>query len=377
MSNPKIYFPNLNGLRFIAAFLVIVHHIEQFKKISNIDNYWGVVPIVGMIGKLGVLLFFVLSGFLITYLLLAEEHSFKKISIGKFYMRRIIRIWPLYFLIIILAFFVLPNINLFILPGFGKDVVYSNLLLKLFLYVIFFPNLVLALVGVVPYASHTWSIGTEEQFYLVWPLALKYFVKYRLALMLFIIFSYVIFVALLKTEYTDFLPYKSVISEFMSCFNIDCMAIGGIYAILLFQKSKSLNVLLNSYLFYATIILVVLLIKKDVYFSNLHNEVYSVLFGIIILNFAANDKMKISLENRVLNYLGNISYGLYMYHPIGIVLALAISTSINLPTNWLVYPLSFLLTITIAGLSYKYYETFFLKFKRKFAKINSGMEPQA
>ena len=74
MEKQKIYFPNLNGLRFIAAFLVIIHHIEQIKSLSKIENYWETIPFIGIIGKLGVVLFFVLSGFLITYLLLAEEH---------------------------------------------------------------------------------------------------------------------------------------------------------------------------------------------------------------------------------------------------------------------------------------------------------------
>jgi len=138
MGKQKVYFPNLNGLRFIAAFLVIIHHVEQFKSILKLENYWGKIPFIGIIGKLGVVLFFVLSGFLITYLLLTEEYSFKKISVKKFYMRRVIRIWPLYFLIILLAFIVLPNIQIFNLPGYGKDVIYSNLIWKLILYAIFF-----------------------------------------------------------------------------------------------------------------------------------------------------------------------------------------------------------------------------------------------
>lgn len=372
MERQKIYFPNLNGLRFIAAFLVIIHHIEQLKSISNFENYWGKIPFIGIIGKLGVILFFVLSGFLITYLLLMEEHSFKKISIRKFYVRRMLRIWPLYFLIIILAFFVLPHIDLFTLPGYGKDVIYSDLLLKLFLYAIFFPNLVLSLLGIVPYASHTWSIGTEEQYYLVWPIILKYFKKYRIILMLFIIFSYIAFAKILSSHYSDILPYKNVIKEFWSSFNIDCMAIGGIYAILLFQKSKFLKLILNNTVFYLTVTLVIFLMLKGIYIPYVHYESYSVLFGIIILNFATNDKIKISLENKLLNYLGNISYGLYMYHPIGIVLALAVSISIGFITNWLIYPLSFVLTIILAGFSYKYFESFFLKFKDKFSIVLSG-----
>lgn len=372
MKKQKIHFPNLNGLRFIAAFLVIIHHVEQFKSISKIENYWGAIPFIGIIGKLGVILFFVLSGFLITYLLLAEENSFKKISIKKFYMRRILRIWPLYFLIIILAFVVLPNIDLFTLPGYSKDVIYSNLAWKLILYAIFFPNLVLSLLGIVPYASHTWSIGTEEQFYLVWPVILKYIKKHRILLMVGIIISYLAIKFFLLTSFGNYIPYSNVIRAFWNSFPIDCMAIGGLYSILLFQKSKYLKYIIRNDLFYFSICLVTLFMIKGVYIPYIHYEFYSVFFGLIIINFAVNKKIKISLENTILNYLGNISYGLYMCHPIGIVLALYISLSFNIHTNWLIYPLSLILTITMAGLSYKYFESFFLKFKVRFSKILSG-----
>lgn len=373
MNKQKVYFPNLNGLRFIAAFLVIIHHIEQIKSISNIDSYWD-NPFVGIIGKLGVVLFFVLSGFLITYLLLTEEHSFQKISIRKFYMRRILRIWPLYFFIIILAFLVLPNIDIFVLPNYGKDLIYSNLFLKLFLFAIFFPNLVLSLLGIVPYASHTWSIGTEEQYYLVWPVILKYFKKHRIVLMILIIVFYLVFRVFLNTHYSNFIPYKNVLVAFWNTFSIDCMAIGGLFAILLFQKNKLLKLIHNNILFYSTIIFTILLMLKGVYVPYFHYEFYSVLFGIIILNFATNDRIKISLENNALNYLGNISYGLYMYHPIGIVLALYICKSNNALTNWIIYPCSIVLTILLAGLSYKYFESFFLKFKDKFSNVISGLK---
>ena len=111
----RVYFPNLNGLRFIAALMVIVHHIEQYKSIYGLPNNFSSTTIQ-IFGELGVVLFFVLSGFLITYLLLEEESQTNTIAVRDFYVRRILRIWPLYFLIVILALLVLPNIPMFVLP---------------------------------------------------------------------------------------------------------------------------------------------------------------------------------------------------------------------------------------------------------------------
>jgi len=372
MNKQKVYFPNLNGLRFIAAALVIIHHIEQIKSLFLLENFWGPVPFILVIGELGVILFFVLSGFLITYLLLLEDSIFSTISIKKFYIRRILRIWPLYFFIIILSLFILPELDIFSTPGYPKDIIYSNFIAKLLLFGLFFPNIVLSVYGIVPYASHTWSIGTEEQYYLIWPVLLKYFKRNRLLLMISIIFIYLLLLTSLKTKYTDFIPFKNYIIAFLSRFNIDCMAIGGIYAILSFEKNRILKYIKNEILFYAIIIVTLSLIINGIIFPYIHFEFFAILFGIIILNLATNDKIKVSLENGIFNYLGNISYGLYMYHPIGIVLAIQLVATIGIFTNWILYPISFLFTIIIAGVSYKYFESYFLKFKHKFSKIDSG-----
>lgn len=170
--NERVYFPSLNGLRFIVAFLVIIHHIEQIKAIYGIPNNWesGVIQILG---EQGVSLFFVLSGFLITYLLLEEEKQTGTIKLKDFYVRRILRIWPLYFFTGFLALAVLPQIPMFIMPGYGHDFIYRHLGTKIVLFLFFLPNLMPFLGGIIPYASQTWSVGTEEQFYLIWPLLLK------------------------------------------------------------------------------------------------------------------------------------------------------------------------------------------------------------
>ena len=335
-----IYFPNLNGLRFLAAGMVIVHHIEQIKALFYLDSYWDKIPSVNLIGKLGVYLFFVLSGFLITYLLLSEERKTSTINIKEFYMRRILRIWPLYFLIIFLAFVILPNINIFIIPNYGKNVIYSNLYLKIFLYVILFPNLVLTMLGMVPFASHTWSIGTEEQFYIIWPVLFKRIKKYRLNLMILIVVFYFFMGEFLISDFSKHIPVRDIIQPYWGTFRIDTI-------------------------FYVILVSTILFMALGIYLNTI---IYSILFGILILNFSSNKKLKISLENSTLNYLGKISYGLYMFHPIGIVLALYIVQLMHFTTNWILYPFSFIITIIIATLSYKYFESIFLKFKSRFSK---------
>jgi peptidoglycan/LPS O-acetylase OafA/YrhL len=103
-SNTNVYFPSLNGLRFIAAFMVFLLHFAKQNWGENFDyNPEDNFIYKSVLGDVGVTLFFVLSGFLITYLLLTEQARTSTINIGKFYLRRILRIWPLYFLMILIT----------------------------------------------------------------------------------------------------------------------------------------------------------------------------------------------------------------------------------------------------------------------------------
>lgn len=372
INKSKVYFKNLNGLRFIAAAFVIVHHLEQFKSIFNLENLYESNAFVQVSGKLGVVLFFVLSGFLITYLLIEEEKTFKKISIKQFYIRRLLRIWPLYFLIIIIALFILPFIDIFDIPGYSNKLIFENLGAKVLLFVFFFPNLLLTFYGIVPYASQTWSIGTEEQFYLIWPHLVNRIKKYRLILMFAIIIIYMLIRFVLKHHLLGESEHLSGFYEFWKLFNIDCMAIGGIFAILLTKKNWMLKIVLNQFLFYITLLLILFLLYNGIYIAHIHNEFYSVLFGILIINFAVNEKIFFSLENKVFNFLGKISYGLYMFHAIAIVLTIKIGLLLNNTSNLILYSFSFTITIILAYISYEYFEKLFLKYKSKYSKIISG-----
>ena len=102
-THKKIFFPNLNGVRAIAAFMVIVYHVEDIKELFGLPNFPHHDPMGNDLGGLGVTLFFVLSGFLITYLLLNEKSACGTVSLRDFYIRRVLRIWPLYYLIVVFA----------------------------------------------------------------------------------------------------------------------------------------------------------------------------------------------------------------------------------------------------------------------------------
>jgi peptidoglycan/LPS O-acetylase OafA/YrhL len=143
------YFKSLDSLRALASMIVVIGHIELFKKNNSIPNIVDMVPS----GHLGVILFFVLSGFLITYLIVKELES-KSFSFKKFYLRRILRIWPLYYLILIISYI-----------SFEPSISIRGLLLSLSI----FPNVANAIGEGWQTSPQIWSIGVEEQFYLVWP----------------------------------------------------------------------------------------------------------------------------------------------------------------------------------------------------------------
>lgn len=370
--NNKIYFPNLNGIRFIAAFLVIIHHIEQIKNLFGLESKW-TNPAINLIGPLGVILFFVLSGFLITYLLLVEEKEMKGISIKSFYIRRILRIWPLYYLIIVLSFFLIPQISFLNLTGWS-DHIYNDFFLKLVLFVFFLPNLALVLFPPVAYASQTWSVGVEEQFYLIWPILIKN-VKNKKRLLYTIIFGYLFLKLILFNLIQDFLfwnDYMSYAKAFFESFNIDCMAIGGLFAVYLFENDKKIKLFISRYTQIIVYTILLILLLNGIKIPYINFEFYAVLFGVVILNLAANENTILKLENKLFHYLGKISYGLYMYHPLAIVITLKILAIFKIDNIVIQYLSVISITILIAGVSYRYFESYFIQKKLKFSKILSG-----
>ena len=382
MSENRVYFPNLNSIRFFAALMVILHHVERTKLKLDLPNIYKTSFVGGIFGQVGIILFFVLSGFLITYLLLEEHRRSSTISIRGFYMRRVLRIWPLYYLIIILGLYILPNISFFYMPNY-TEYVGDHLAEKSVLFLTFFSNIAYTLYHKVPFSSQTWSVGVEEQFYLIWPLLMLFAVKRKkvLTTLLSLIGVYLAIKIAVVSLYNVDQNNDSFMKLWLywDHFSIDCMAIGGISSYLLFyKKERILKVLFNRYLQYALYLILAVVILRGWAVPWFNKEFYAVIFAVLILNLSANPKTVLNLEYKPLNYLGKVSYGLYMYHNLVIFIVL----KLVLPTGWfdfsstisntIFHLLCIAGTVLISGLSYKYFEKRFLRFKSKYTTVQSG-----
>jgi len=378
---PKVYFPGLHGIRFLAALAVVVHHIEQLKGLAKTGFPLPPAQWHGL-GLSGVGLFFVLSGFLITYLLLTENQELGRIDIAKFYGRRILRIWPLYYLIVLLAFFVVPHLTNF---GGAPITTQPHFSMTLLLFLLILPHFAISLYPPVFGASQTWSIGVEEHFYIVWPLLVRLFIK-----RLMLLFAGLIVCKLLLLRGLPSLAYRgglwgwdpalvtvlNVTHELVRVFQIEYMTIGAMAAYLFFGGTfKRATWLLNPVLQALNFLLLIWLIDHDDF--RFYNIIQASVFALFIVHVVTNSKLWPVLDCKPLRYLGTISYGIYMFHPV--IIALLVDKLTTIPAvkassgllNGLLYSLTIAATIGIAALSYAFFETPFLRMKKRLEMVKT------
>ena len=366
----KIHFPGLNGVRLVAALLVIIDHTELFKSYLGLPTLWA-NSYSAHLGAFGVSIFFVLSGFLITYLLL-EEKKESPIQIKHFYLRRILRIWPLYYLLVLLGFLVIPYLSYFQVPQYSSEM--SDSLDRFLLFFGLAANVAFVYFPTVAFANILWSVAVEEQFYLVWPHVVK--IKQKLlGVMLLLLFLYL----LLKFYAGELDPN---FEELVIRTRFSSMIIGGIGAYLLFHQKAFIIFLYHRLVQVALLLLFVVLGMDWIDFKSLiwmQDELISIVLCGLIINVASNTQSIINLENSVFSYLGKLSYGLYVYHLFAVVLVLKGLPAL-LPiqewSSWISYPITLgsilLLTTGISHLSYRYFESYFLRKKVRFSTVLSG-----
>ncbi|WP_185963932.1 acyltransferase family protein [Flavobacterium restrictum] len=355
----KIYLPGLNGLRAIAALSVILCHIFQQLNDYGLNSS----GLFNSFGIYGVTVFFTLSGFLITYLLLKEKEKTTTIAIKKFYIRRVLRIWPLYFLFILIVLSVMK----------------FNVASNLWFYLLMLPNIPWAvgsaggMIHTIPLLSHYWSLGVEEQFYAFWPFIIKYVKKLKLFLICFCLF----FIALKFTLKLFHAPATLV--SFVYYTRFSCMIIGGIGAYFFYTNNNFLKIVTTKWFDFLSWFVLVSLVLLPFFgikmYAVLENEIVSVLTLLLILNQISNPKRIISLENRFFDYLGKISFGLYVYNPLVIYTMAFVFQFFKIENQkiklFLIVITVISIVIFLAHVSYFYFEKHFLKLKNKFTTVQS------
>ncbi len=337
--------------------LVVISHIPNISSAVGLP-FFRDAPIFQR-GTEAVLVFFTLSGYLIIGLLFDEKKRNGSINIRNFYVRRMLRLYPVYFLVL---FFGLAFYHYF-LPVLGIPYNESYSLTEGILWNVgFFPNIFIKLYDPGSILLVLWSIGIEEQFYLVIA-PLLYFISlnhYFKSITAFTIGYFILF----HSSFFSFFKEYSFLYFFISA--------GGIIAILdrhgipLHFKSIFLRFML--YLVFILNFTTDWFLFKD---EIIKSAFEVVLFSLLIVNIVVDNN--ILKRFKLMNYIGKISYGIYLYHMILINLVLFVFLKINnafkISSTYmvvLIYFTSILVTVLFSHLSYRYFETYFLSLKNKF-----------
>jgi len=376
MENPdksqRIYFQNLDILRFLAAYMIVILHVffgwkAKFGHPAFITSSLSPISLEKLEinfhnFSFGVDIFFIISGFLITYLLLSENEKTGKVDVLKFYIRRALRIWPLYFLMILIA----PLLSYFFFeqsPGYLSQF-------------FFLGNFDIISQGMKSVATnHLWSICIEEHFYLFCPLLIAFIpVKKLPQILLSIIFICILFRAYISTLHENYgmTIYVHTLSR------IDILALGSLFGYLFYHKKLKFNDSLP-------VRLIIYSIFIFTFFNVDYNECgsfftttmkkYFFVIGVAYWagNFLFNPDAKFAATKpNILHRFGKVSYGIYMFNPVIVFLILQLFDKFSLH-NYLLYFIlvNILLAITTA-LSYRFIELPFLALKEKYAVIKSG-----
>jgi len=359
------YLKGLNTLRFLAAFFVVISHGQEslfklgytkFKDLSVFNK-----------GGDAVEFFYVLSGFLITFLLLREIADTGTVSIKKFYMRRVYRIWPLYFLVVAIGFILLG----LVVPRLTGQRFFEFPILKgLVLFLLFLPNLATSLYSTgLLFPLRT--IGVEEQYYLFWAPFVKLFRKnFTTLLLVFLVVSYIWYYLIDN----GILPLSRTWQAFLGTQKFYAMATGGVFGLILFKYSGQYKASFFAGKLFQWIIFIVIIWFYLVGFPYSWTTGFRFLmcwiYGGLILNCSILEAPVLNLEKRPFVYLGTISYGIYCCHMLVdyflrfTIMKLGLEKKIGLAVMMPAYHIALIGgAISVAAFSYKYYESYFLRLK--------------
>jgi peptidoglycan/LPS O-acetylase OafA/YrhL len=363
----SFYRPELDVLRFFAFFSVFLYH---FWRPTELYVQHGVPRIVAVLGNgliqggvFGVDLFFVLSAYLITELLLREKDECGSLDVRGFYLRRILRIWPLYFFYIGLA--LLPIFNQ--RHGFTWHHAAAFVLLAGNWSVIAWgwpsPSIVVPL----------WTVSIEEQFYLAWPPIVRRLSRSGIAWA-----AVGMLVVSNATRIAMVALHGGMNSVWCNTFSrLDPIVAGILIALVLRGRIPNFNPVLRAVMLACGIVPLALVSNYWHIHEPQRLEWIPTLVGFPVVAVSCSLIMLavlgVSLSMpRFLVYLGKISYGLYVYHPLGNLLSGEVMRVHSSFLQLALRPIAALATtVLLAAASYAFLEKPFLRLKQRFAHIDS------
>lgn len=309
-------------------------------------------------GFLGVDFFFVLSGFLITTLLLREEDRKGSFSLRSFYWRRVLRIVPLYFLVVTLA-----AVYAIIFRG---QTGYAELLPYYFLFLSNF------LPDHIPLLSPTWSLSVEEQYYLIWPLLLLLLPRRALLTVLSALTAMNVVGAMGVFAPFGIQPFEWGPLRFaLPNSTYAPILIGSALAVILHHRAGFLALLplLGNRLapLFAFGLLVVLLQTSPPDVRGLPNLAIHMTMAAALASIVVRDNNILTplMTWRPIARIGEISYGIYLYHLFTLSVVNVILRKLEFYAPWPELILNILLVIVVSETSFRTYERFFLKFRHR------------
>ncbi|WP_259071205.1 acyltransferase family protein [Mucilaginibacter sp. X4EP1] len=337
------YFPGLDGLRAVSIIIVVISHLFKFSWSKYFD------------GEIGVEIFFVISGFLITTLLLKEKVKFGEVSLKRFYVRRALRIFPVAYLYLFCLFLITIVFNL--------DTTFK-MFLSAGLYIV---NIPIAY-GKNWQTAHFWSLSVEEQFYLIFPFFL---IKNPSRFLGFIgvfllILPFIVLIGLLPLNVYNNYPlfFKFIrLFAFLFALGTASILIGAAMSIFLFKKIIVLKYS-STYFFSFFVFVAAIILRYQVFLNDYIKEyLFAFLIGLtIILNLKNDNLLSKILNHPIMVKIGILSYSIYVWQqlftnqqPWRGLFKYSDSPLFNIP-----------ICLLIAYISYFFYERRFLKFKERF-----------
>lgn len=360
----KFRFDNLDSIRtiaFLSTFLAHAFYSESTDVLESSTFQWAVY--FREIFSFGVPIFFVLSGFLITYLMFREQEKTGKFSVRNFYVRRVLRIWPVYYLVILIGFVVFPLLRSYVLNEPMSEPA-SPLMYSLFL-----SNFNQINTTALPYGvglGPTWSVSVEEQFYLIWPLFLVLMPRKKFIGAI----GFVMLASLLLT-------YIFGLSSKHTIYCMLYLSVGSLFGYLAYYHEQLVlritNVHPSVFLLSAIALIVTIFLNVFYFHSFWMILLISVLIGYVIIYQCYGERMQLK-RIPFFERLGKYTYGLYLYHVICNFVIFSLFSKIFhieetvMNVVFLRPILSLLLSVVVSYFSYKYMETYFLRWKEKFSR---------